>query len=76
VTGTVFFAGIPPLGGGYQVELILQNTIPPGGGSVAWQDGGITGLSGTAAAVPEPGSLVLVGTAIALLAVVLRRRSL
>ncbi len=51
VTGTVDFAGIAPVGGGYQLELVLQNTVPDGGGSVAWQDGGMTGLSYSA--VPE-----------------------
>jgi hypothetical protein len=55
VTGTVNFADIGPVGGGYQVELILQNTVPSGGGSVAWLDGGITGLS----FVPEPSSGLL-----------------
>ena len=30
VTGTVNFADVAPLNGGYQIELILQNTIPPG----------------------------------------------
>ena len=47
VSGTVTFAGIAPAAGGYQVELILQNTVPFGSGSVAWLDGGITGLSYT-----------------------------
>ncbi len=37
VTGTVNFAGIAPVAGGYQVELVLQNTVPFGGGSVAWR---------------------------------------
>jgi hypothetical protein len=72
VTGTVNFAGIAPVAGGYQVELVLQNTIPGGGGSVAWLDGGTTGLSGTA--TPEPSSFMLMGTFIAGLAMVLRRR--
>jgi PEP-CTERM motif len=51
VSGTVNFAGIAPVAGGYQVELILQNTVPGGNGSVAWLDGGTTGLSYS---VPEP----------------------
>jgi len=72
VGGTVNFAGIAPVAGGYQVELVLQNTIPGGGGSVAWLDGGTTGLSGTA--TPEPSSFMLMGTFIAGLAMVLRRR--
>jgi len=74
VTGTVNFADIAPVAGGYQVELVLQNTVPTGGGSAAWLDGGITGLSGTAA--PEPSSVLLMGTFIAGLALVLRRRLL
>lgn len=62
VTGTVNFSDIAPVDGGYQVELILQNTVPDGGGSVAWVDGGITGLSYSA--VPEPSSLLLLGFAV------------
>jgi hypothetical protein len=61
VTGTVNFSDIAPVAGGYQVELILQNTVPLGGGSVAWLDGGTTGLS----FVPEPSSgLLLLGFAV------------
>jgi PEP-CTERM motif-containing protein len=73
VTGTVSFADIAPLNGGYQVELILTNTIPPGGGSAAWADGGITGLS-YASSVPEPGSLLLLGSGVVGLAGMLRRK--
>lgn len=60
VTGTVTFGDIAPVAGGYQLELILQNTVPFGGGSAAWLDGGITGLSYSTA--PEPASMVLIGT--------------
>ena len=45
VSGTFDFPGVAPVSGGYQVELVLQNTVPGGGGSVAWLDGGTTGLS-------------------------------
>jgi len=62
VTGTVNFAGIAPVGGGYQVSLVLQNTVPFGGGSAAWLDGGITGLS---YATPEPASMLLLGSSLA-----------
>lgn len=71
VTGTVNFADIAPLAGGYQVELILQNTVPLGGGSVAWMDGGITGLSYD---TPEPASLLLLGSGLALGGVLLSRK--
>ncbi|MFZ1135254.1 MAG: PEP-CTERM sorting domain-containing protein [Candidatus Korobacteraceae bacterium] len=73
VTGTVTFADIAPVGGGYQVELVLQNTVPGGEGSAAWADGGITGLS-YGSSVPEPGSLLLLGSGVVGLAGLLRRR--
>jgi hypothetical protein len=73
VTGTVNFAGIAPVAGGYQIELILQNTVPGGGGSVAWVDGGTTGLS-YASAIPEPGSVALLGLGLVGLSGMLRRK--
>lgn len=74
VTGTVTFAGIAPVSGGYQVELVLQNTIINGGGSVSWLDGGLTGLSYNTSTVPEPGSMVLLGSGVIGLAGLLRRK--
>lgn len=74
VTGTVNFAGIAPVAGGYQVSLVLQNTVPFGGGSVAWLDGGITGLSYNVTTVPEPGSMLLFGSGVIGLAGLLRRK--
>jgi hypothetical protein len=74
VSGTVNFAGIAPVAGGYQVELVLQNTVPFGGGSVAWLDGGITGLSYNSSTTPEPGSMVLFGSGVIGLAGLLRRK--
>jgi hypothetical protein len=68
----VTFAGIAPVSGGYQIELILQNSVPFGGGSVAWLDGGITGLSYNT--VPEPGSMMLFGSGVIGLAGLLRRK--
>jgi len=74
VNGTVTFAPIGPMGGGYTVELVLQNTVPLGGGSVAWADGGITGLSYNTSTVPEPGSMILFGSGVVGLAGLLRRK--
>jgi hypothetical protein len=74
VTGTVNFAGVAPVAGGYQVELVLQNTVPFGGGSVAWLDGGITGLSYNVSTVPEPSSMLLFGSGAIGLASLLRRK--
>jgi hypothetical protein len=74
VTGTVNFADIAPVAGGYQVELILQNTVPFGGGSVAWLDGGITGLSYNTTTTPEPGSMLLFGSGVVGLAGLMRRK--
>jgi len=74
VSGTVNFAGIGPVGGGYQVELVLQNTVPFGGGSVSWLDGGITGLSYNQTTVPEPSSMLLLGSGVIGLAGLMRRK--
>jgi hypothetical protein len=72
VSGTVQFADIAPVGGGYTLEMILQNTIPPGGGSIAFLDGGTFTLSGTS--TPEPSSIMLFGSGVLGLASVLRRK--
>lgn len=71
VAGSVSFADILPVGGGYTVQLVLQNTLPFGGGSVAWLDGGTTGLDNT---TPEPASMLLVGSGMLAFAGLLRRK--
>jgi PEP-CTERM motif len=72
VSGGVTFASIAPVSGGYQVVLVLQNTVPFGGGSVSWLDGGTTDL--TYNTTPEPSSLMLLGSGVLGLAGVLRRK--
>lgn len=77
ITGGIDFPSIAPVSGGYQVELVLQNTVFNGEGSVAWLDGGTTGLSGTngQTIVPEPDSVALFGSGLVLLTGLLRRKS-
>jgi len=73
--GTFNFASIGAQGGGYTLELTLQNTIPPGGGSIAFDDGGeatLTNSSGSS--VPEPSSMLLFGTGALGVAGLLRRK--
>jgi PEP-CTERM motif len=75
VTGSITFTSISPVAGGYQISLVLQNTVPFGGGSVSWLDGGTTDLTyDVASPVPEPGSLMLLGSGAIGLAGMLRRK--
>lgn len=71
VGGSVSFAPYTvPLASSYTITLVLQNTVAYGGGSAAWLDGGITGIS----YVPEPGSMMLFGSGVIGLAGMLRRK--
>jgi len=72
-TGSGSLSGIPLVDGGYQLELVLQNTVPSGDGSIAFLDGGTTGLS-NGTGVPEPSSLMLLGAGLAALAGLVRRQ--
>ena len=63
VTGTVPFAGLAPVGGGYQVELVLQNTLAAGDGSASWRDGGLTGLSYTGVPEASTWAMMMIGLA-------------
>ncbi len=59
--------------GPFTVEYLLANTIPGGGGSIAFLDGGNAALLGTATGVPEPFTLSIFGIGLAG-AVATRRR--
>jgi hypothetical protein len=73
VGGTVNFAPIAGAGT-YTIELQLQNTIPGGGGSIAFADGGLTTLTGSSA--PEPAAWAMMLAGFGLAGVALRRRRL
>ena len=65
---TESFAAIA--GPDYGLEYVLDNTIPPGAGSIAFTDGGTVTLSG---AVPEPAAWALMLVGFGALGVTLRR---
>jgi len=74
-TGTFNFASISAENGGYQLEMILQNTIPGGGGSIAFDDGGMATLTNSSGGtVPEPSSILLFGSGVLGFAGLLRRK--
>jgi hypothetical protein len=69
-TDTVSFSPIPG-GGTYALSMVLENTIPGGGGSIAFADGGNWTLGATA--VPEPATMLLLGFGLAGVAGVRRK---
>ncbi|MGC2108560.1 MAG: PEP-CTERM sorting domain-containing protein [Candidatus Korobacteraceae bacterium] len=78
ITGSMNFGAIGPMNGGYTLEMELTQTIPPGGGSIAFADGGEFTLEGSSSTstgtTPEPGSILLFGTGALALGAVVRRK--
>lgn len=64
LTNSFTFSNIDAVSGGYQISLVLQNSVYAGGGSVAWDVDGATTLSDSASvsATPEPSSILLLAT--------------
>lgn len=73
-SGTFLPGPIFEQGGGFQLEMILQNTIPSGGGSIAFDDGGMASLDVFEGPEPEPSSILLFGTGVLGIAAMLRRK--
>jgi hypothetical protein len=71
-----FSANFTPIAvsGPFTVEYLLANTIPSGGGSIAFLDGGNASLFGTATSVPEPVTLSIFGIGLAGAAAMRRRK--
>jgi len=74
LANTISFGSIAPVAGGYQIELLLTNTVPGGGRPVAWLGGGTTTLDYATSSVPEPSGLAAFGLALVSGLAWLRRR--
>lgn len=76
LSGSLSFGAVPASGGGFTLEMMLTNTIPGGGGSIAFTDGGQFTLqsSGGGGTTPEPGSILLFGTGVLAIAGMARRK--
>jgi len=71
---TATFADIAPVNGGYQLAMVLQNTIPSSGGWIAFNDPpGEWTLTGTSS-TPEPSSLIMFGSGVVAFASALGRK--
>jgi hypothetical protein len=77
LTNSINFSSIAPVSGGYQVSLVLTNTVAGGLGSVAWLGNGTTTLTYADSGVgttPEPTTIWLVASGLAGVGVTMRRR--
>jgi len=75
LTNSFTFGNIDPVGGGYTLSLVLENTVPAGGGSVNWDSTSTTTLTDTASVseTPEPTSLLLLFTGLVVLGLATRK---
>jgi hypothetical protein len=77
LSNTINFSSVAPVSGGYQVSLVLANTVTNGLGSVAWLGGGTTTLTYADVGVPttpEPTTTWLVASGLAVVGFTMRKR--
>jgi hypothetical protein len=71
-TDSFAFAGIP--GPNYFIQFVVTSTVPLAGGSVSIADDGTSFVKLSGSPVPEPGTLGLLGSGLAGLAGIVRRK--